>query len=140
MITEELYKVGDVLIVPGLIQDPNAGSFEEFQITVEEVQTDKFAGFYPGQFILFDDFASQFNGFRKKFTLTQTENGVTDIVSLKKLDGSDLVLENNLFIYVNDILQEPRKAYNFRGSRVIFTEASKTKLNMYCHVLQRIQY
>ena len=109
MITEVTYKVGDVLIVPGLIQDPNAGSFEEFQITVEEVQTDKFAGFYPGQFILFDDFASQFNGFRKKFTLTQTENGVTDIVSLKKLDGSDLVLENNLFIYVNDILQEPRK-------------------------------
>ena len=109
MITEELYKVGDVLIVPGLIQDSNAGSFEEFQITVEEVQTDKFAGFYPGQFILFDDFASQFNGFRKKFTLTQTENGVTDIVSLKKLEGSDLVLENNLFIYVNDILQEPRK-------------------------------
>ena len=41
MITEE-HKVGDVLIVPGLIQDPNAGSFEEFQITVEEVQTDKF--------------------------------------------------------------------------------------------------
>ena len=140
MIMEEFYKVGDVLIVPGLIQDPNAGSFEEFQITVEEVQTDKFAGFYPGQFILFDDFASQFNGFRKKFTLTQTENGVTDIVSLKKLDGSDLVLENNLFIYVNDILQEPRKAYNFRGSRVIFTGKAKTKLNMYCHVLQRIQY
>jgi hypothetical protein len=127
------YKVGDKLIVPGLIQDPNAGSFEEFQITVEEVQTDKFAGFYPGQFILFDDFASQFNGFRKKFTLTQTENGVTDIVSLKKLDGSDLVLENNLFIYVNDILQEPRKAYNFRGSRVIFTEAPKP--NSTCTVM-----
>ena len=127
------YKVGDKLIVPGLIQDPNASSFEEFQITVEEVQTDKFAGFYPGQFILFDDFSSKFNGFRKKFTLTVTENGVTDILSLRTLEGSDLVLENNLFIYVNDILQEPRKAYNFRGSRVIFTEAPKP--NSTCTVM-----
>ena len=128
------YKVGDVLKVPGLIQDSSlSGSFEEFQITVEEVQTDKFAGFYPGQFILFDDFSSQFNGFRKKFTLTVTENGVTDILSLRKLEGSDLVLENNLFIYVNDILQAPRKSYKFRGSRVIFTEAPKP--NSTCTVM-----
>ena len=128
------YKVGDVLKIPGLIQDPAlSGSFEEFQITVEEVQTDKFAGFYPGQFILFDDFSDKFNGFRKKFTLTVTENGVTDILSLRKLEGSDLVLENNLFIYINDILQEPRKAYEFRGSRVIFTEAPKP--NSTCTVM-----
>ena len=128
------YRVGDVLKVPGLIQDSAlSGSFEEFQITVEEVQTDKFAGFYPGQFILFDDFSSQFNGFRKKFTLTVTENGVTDILSLRKLEGSDLVLENNLFIYVNDILQAPRKSYKFRGSRVIFTEAPKP--NSTCTVM-----
>ena len=85
------------------------------------------------QFILFDDFSSQFNGFRKKFTLTVTENGVTDILSLRKLEGSDLVLENNLFIYVNDILQEPRKSYKFRGSRVIFTEGPKP--NSTCTVM-----
>jgi len=119
------YKVGDKLKVPNLIIDPNAGTFEEFQIEVKEVETDKFAGFYPGQFILFDDFSSQFNGFRKKFTLTITENGVTDIRSLRTLDGSDLLIENNLFIYINDILQEPQKSYSFRGSRVIFTEAPK---------------
>ena len=127
------YRVGDVLQVPGLIEDPNASSFEEFRITVEEVETDKFAGFYPGQFILFDDFSSSFNGFRKKFTLTATENGVTDIVSLRTLEGSDLVLENNLFIYINDVLQEPRKSYEFRGSRIIFSEAPKP--NSTCTVM-----
>jgi len=128
------YKVGDVLKAPDLIQDPSlSGSFEEFQIEVKEVQTDKFAGFYPGQFILFDDFSNKFNGFRKKFTLTVTENGVSDIISLRTEQGSDLNVENNLFIYINDILQEPKKAYTFRGSRVIFTEAPKP--NSKCTVM-----
>ena len=100
---------------PDLIQDSSlSGSFEEFQIEVKEVQTDKFAGFYPGQFILFDDFSSKFNGFRKKFTLTITENGVSDIISLRTEQGSDLNVENNLFIYINDILQEPKKGLHLQ--------------------------
>ena len=34
-------------------------------------------------------------------------------------------ITNNIFIYVNDILQTPQSAYTFKGSRVIFSEAPK---------------
>ena len=37
-----------------------------------------------GQFIYFDDFSQYFNGFRKKFTLTQTNGGTTEIIDLRK--------------------------------------------------------
>lgn len=128
------YRVGDILKVPNLLINSGLSTvFEEFRLTVQEVQTDKFSGFYPGQFILFDDFSDKFNGFRKKFTLTVTNNNVREILSLKKLSGSDLNLENNLFIYINDILQIPGVSYTFSGSRVLFTEAPKP--NSTCTVL-----
>ena len=128
------YKVGDVLKVVGLTTNPTVGvGFSEFRFTVTEVLTDKFSGFYPGQFIFFDDFSQYFNNSRKKFTLTQTSGGITEVIDLKKLPGSDLVLQNNLFVYLNDILQVPGESYTFNGSRVIFNEAPK--LNSKCSVI-----
>ncbi len=128
------YKVGDILKVPNLLINSGLSTvFQEFRLTVREVQTDKFSGFYPGQFILFDDFSDRFNGFRKKFTLSVTNNNVREILSLKTLAGTDLNLENNLFIYINDILQIPGVSYTFSGSRVLFTEAPKQ--NSTCTVL-----
>ena len=99
--------------------------FEEFKFEVKEVQTDKFTGFYPGQFIRFDDISNQFNGFRKKFTLTITNNNVKEVISLRTPQGSDLDITNNIFIYINDVLQAPNTAYTFSGSRVNFKEAPK---------------
>ena len=69
------------------------------------MENDKFSGFYPGQFILFDDISTYFNGTRKKFTLSVTTGGNTEILSLKTLPGSDMDITNNIFIYINDILQ-----------------------------------
>ena len=120
------YKVGDVLSVVGLTTNPNIGtSFSEFRITVNETLTDKFSGFFVGQFISFDDISVYFNGSRTKFTLTQTVSGVTDVVDLKKNPGSDIELENNLFIYLNDILQIPNESYTILGSRIFFKEPPK---------------
>ena len=34
-------------------------------------------------------------------------------------------ITNNIFIYINDILQTPNSSYIFKGSRVIFSEAPK---------------
>jgi hypothetical protein len=120
------YKVGDILSVPGITTNIGIGtSFSEFRITVQEIQTDKFAGFYPGQFILFNDIAENFNGFRKKFTLSATINGTRQVLSLKTPIGSDLDITNNIFIYINDILQIPVDSYTFQGSRIIFKEAPK---------------
>lgn len=107
--------------------------FEEFLLTVKEVQTDKFHGFYPGQFIKFDDISSNFNGFRKKFTLTVTTNNVTETLSLRTIEGSDLNITNNIFVYINDILQIPEISYTYSGSRIVFKEAPKE--NSTCIIL-----
>ncbi len=116
------YKVGDKLTPIGI---PTTSPLTRFVLTVEEVETDSFSGFYPGQFIKFDDISQFFNGFRKKFTLSTTVNGVKQILGLKVPTGTDLDITNNIFIYINDVLQIPNSSYKFSGSRVIFTEAPK---------------
>ena len=133
-LTEEgtAYKNEEVLTVSGIATDPRVGVLTEFQLTVQELENDTFSGFYPGQFILFDDISQFFNDKRKKFTLSVTTAGVTEILSLKTLPGSDMDITNNIFIYVNDILQTPQSSYTFKGSRVIFTEAPKS--NSKCSV------
>lgn len=128
------YKTGDVLKVVGLTTNPSIGiGFSEFRITVEETLTDKFSGFYPGQFIQFDDISKYFTGNKKKFTLTVTQGGTTEVLSLKSDPSTDIKIENNLFVYINDILQEPVKSYTFNGSRITFTEAPKE--NSKCTIL-----
>ena len=97
--------------------------FTEFQVTVDDTITDKFSGFYPGQFIQFDDITRLFNGRKKKFTLTVTEGNETKVLSLKTKKESDLRMENNLFVFVNDILQQPYYSYTWNGSRIVFKEA-----------------
>jgi hypothetical protein len=128
------YKVGDVLKVVGVTTNPSIGiGFSEFRITVEETLTDKFSGFYPGQFIQFDDIAKYFTGSKKKFTLTISQGGTTEVLSLKSDPSTDVQIENNLFVFINDVLQEPIKSYTFNGSRLTFTEAPKE--NSKCTIL-----
>jgi hypothetical protein len=46
-------------------------------------------------------------------------------LGLRVAEGTDLDLTNNIFIYINDILQVPNVSYTFSGTRVVFTEAPK---------------
>jgi hypothetical protein len=125
------YKVGDVLTTTGITTGP-IGPVEEFLLTVEEVETDTFSGFYPGQFILFDDITDQFTGFKKRFTLKAIIEGIPQQISLRVPEGSNLDVTNNIFIYLNDVLQVPGESYTFAGSRIIFTEAPKP--NSFCSI------
>ena len=97
--------------------------FTEFEVIVDESMTDKFSGFYPGQFIQFDDISRLFNGRKKKFTLTVTEGNETKVLSLKTKKESDMKMENNLFVFLNDVLQQPYYSYIWNGSRIVFKEA-----------------
>lgn len=115
------YKTGDQLKVVGIPTVSDA-VVEELVFTVDEVQSSTFNGLYPGQFIIFDDISFAFNNFRTKFTLSITESGIRQVLNLNTVDGSDLDITNNIFVFINDILQAPQKAYTFRGSRIIFTE------------------
>lgn len=97
--------------------------FTEFEIIVDESMSDKFSGFYPGQFIQFDDVSRLFNGRKRKFTLTVTEGNETKVLSLKTKKESDMKMENNLFVFINDVLQQPYYSYTWNGSRIVFKEA-----------------
>ena len=118
------YKVGDVLALNQL--EYNAGvSTLPFTVTVTSKFQDKFSGWTFGQLIELDDFSAQFNGFRKSFLFTRTiEN--TEFYSIAARDGSGVVLPNNLFIFVNDVLQRPNIDYTFTGgTRLEFLEAPR---------------
>lgn len=128
------YKVGDILSVVGITTNPLVGAgFSEFRMRVEEVFTDKFSGFYPGQFVRINSIAPFFTGKKRKFLLTVTNLGITDTFSIKTDINSDLKIENNFFIFINDILQKPEESYKINGSRIIFSEAPKA--NSTCLIL-----
>jgi hypothetical protein len=118
-----LYKVGDILRVVGLTTDPTVGNlFDEFRLTVSETVSDIFSGYYPGQFIQFNDISNKFNGFEKLFDITTPLNGIDTRITFKVPSGSDLVIENNFFILINGILQVPTVAYRYFAGRIQFTE------------------
>ena len=128
------YKVGEVLKVVGITTDPSVGAgFSEFRMRVEEVFTDKFSGFYPGQFVRINSLSPFFTGQKRKFLLTVTNFGITDTFSIKTDLNSDLKIENNFFVFINDILQKPQESYRINGSRIIFNEAPKE--NSKCLIL-----
>jgi hypothetical protein len=128
------YKIGDVLTVVGITTNPSVGvGFSEFRMTVLETFTDKFGGFYPGQFIRMNSLAPFFTGKKRKFLLTVTTLGITDTFSVRAIPGSDLNTSNNFFVFINDILQKPDESYKIIGSQIIFSEAPKA--NSKCLIL-----
>ena len=122
------YKVGDVLNVPDLLPIAGIGTtvFEEFRLTVTETENDKFSGFFPGQCLILEDIAPLFNGVRTKFTLKTNITGTSEVLTLRTPIGSDLNVDNNIFVFINDILQVPGYSYTIQGSRIFFTEPPKS--------------
>ena len=130
------YKIGDVLSLEGLPFDPVGVGSTAFQITVRNRFQDKFAGWTFGQLLELDDFSAQFNGFRTTFLLTRTITS-REYYSIVAQQGSGIVLANNLMIFLNDVLQEPVKDYEFNGgTRISFKEAPKagSKFKIYLYV------
>ena len=119
------YKVGDVLALNQL--EYNAGvSTLPFTVTVNSKFQDKFSGWTFGQLLELDDFSNLFNGFRKSFLFTRITDSVKEFYSIVARDGSGVVLPNNLFIFINDVLQRPNIDYTFTGgTRIQFLEAPK---------------
>ena len=73
--------------------------------------------------------------FRRSFLLTRTITN-KEYFSIVAKEGSGIILQNNLLVFVNDILQKPGVDYEFKGgTRFKFTEApragSRFKLYFY---------
>ena len=117
------YKNGEVLTVQGI--PFRAGvSTSPFTLTVKTTITDQFSGYSFGQLVPLDDFSSEFNGVKKTFLLTKTVL-TKDVVTIASLDTS-ILPENNLLIFLNDVLQQPKENYRLEGgTTVIFVEAPK---------------
>ena len=60
----------------GIPTDPSK-TFEEFQITIQDVSTDSFAGWHFGQLEVLDKIQSEFNGTKKVFTLKKDGAPIT---------------------------------------------------------------
>jgi len=122
------YKKGDILTIPigGSVGIPTdtTKQLNNFNIIIEEVKSDKFSGWFIGALKVFDDISGLFNGITRRFPLT-INNQRFSLVSEK---GSKINLQNNLLVFINDVLQIPGESYNFTtGDRIIFNEAPKGK-------------
>jgi len=123
------YAIGDVLTVPantasfaGIPTTGTSANFKDFQVIVESVHDDKFTGWTFGQLEILDDFSAYFDGVKKSFTITKSGN----IISLRSAKGSPIRIQDNLIIFINDILQDPGVSFEFKGGSVIdFFEAPK---------------
>jgi len=119
------YSIGDVLTLDQLEYNPGVSTLP-FTVTVNSKFQDKFSGWTFGQLIELDDFSNLFNGFRKSFLFTRTTDSGKEFYSIVARDGSGVILPNNLFIFINDVLQRPNTDYVFTGgTRLEFLEAPK---------------
>ena len=118
------YEIGDNLQLTTLPFQVGIGT-SAFNITVRNKFQDKFAGWCFGQLLELDDFSGQFNGFRKSFLITRTITN-KEYYSIVAQEGSGVILQNNLLLFLNDILQRPGIDYEFEGgTRITFREPPK---------------
>lgn len=106
------YEIGDNLSLHGLPVQVGIGT-SAFNITVKTRYQDKFSGYTFGELIELDDFSQFFNGFKRTFLLTRTKEE-KEYFSIVAKEGSGIILENNLLVFVNDILQKQELIINLK--------------------------
>lgn len=117
------YEQNDILYFNNL----NPVGLNSATIKVNSVYTNKFSGWTFGELIKINDFSNQFNGTKKTFTLFRTVSNIAQPYSIEKDTGSDIELQNNLLVFINDFLQIPGRDYFFTGgTQLIFSEAPPT--------------
>jgi hypothetical protein len=120
------YQNGDILTfavggTTGIPTDTTL-TYDEFQLTVERSYSDQFNGWVVGQLEVLDSLDREFNGSQQTFSLKLNEQPF----SASSAKGSNIDLEQALLVFINDILQDPRSAYEYKGgSNITFVEAPK---------------
>ena len=122
------FQRGDVFKPVGLVTDARLSTpIHEFEITVLETFSDKFASWEFGGLDFIDSIADYQDGERTTFPLFY--NG--ELISFEKDPDSRIELQNNLLIFINGVLQEPDVNYTFGGgTSFIFTTAPKASDNI----------
>jgi len=121
------YKPGDTLTIDtnsisGIPTVPNS-TFRSFDVYIQRTITDKFSGWSIGQLEPLDNIERLFTGERVIFPL-KSQGQLISILSAK---GSNIVVRDNLLIFINEVLQVPGKAYIFDGgSSIRFTDPPRS--------------
>jgi hypothetical protein len=125
------FQRGDVFKPVGLVTDSRLSSpINDFELTVLETYSDKFAAWEFGELDFIDSIEDYQDGVRTTFPLFY--NG--ELISFEKESDSRINLQNCLLIFINGVLQEPGASYEFGGgTSFIFTTAPKPqdKISIY---------
>jgi hypothetical protein len=125
------FRRGDVFKPVGLVTDSTLSSpISEFELTVIETYSDKFAAWEFGELDFIDSISDYQDGVRTTFPLFY--NG--ELLSFEKDLDSRISLINCLLIFINGVLQEPGISYEFDGGTSFkFTTAPKVedKISIY---------
>ena len=120
------YGNDEILTLPiggptGIPTDPSK-TYKEFQLTLDPCFYDEFTGWSIGELQSLDNIEKLITGTRKDFPLEL--NGET--ITIRGREGSKIVEEDLLLVFVNDVPQVPGGGYTFPGgSNLTFTEAPK---------------
>ena len=126
------FKRGDKFTVAGLSTDPNAGDdFQQFEIEVVSVFTDQIASWQFGNIDYIDSIKADQDGNQKRFPLYYERNLVSFETDLNDLDSKEIDLSTVLLVFINGVIQEPGKNYDFTGGSVLeFTTAPTVEDNV----------
>lgn len=125
------YTIGEVLSPVGILTGIGYTASDELKIRIDETYSDSFSAWNIGILQKLDDLSSFTNGRRKVFTLSETINSQSQPISLESELGSPINLQDNLLIFLNDVLQIPGSSYTFnRGTKVTFKEAPPSGSNL----------
>ena len=114
------FRKGDVFKPVGLVTDRGLGSVvQDFELTVLETFTDSFASWQFGELDNVDSIRNLQNGSRTRFPLEFNN----ELLSFETTN-SEIDLNAVLLIFVNGVIQEPGKHYQFEGgTSFTFSEA-----------------
>lgn len=126
------FEKGDVVKVVGLVTDKNLSEpVSEFELTVLEIFTDRFASWQFGELDFIDPIKNLQDGFRTRFPLFYNAELLSFEKNEEDEDSSLIDLNNVLLIFVNGVIQDPIKNYRFEGgTSIIFTTAPKREDNV----------
>ena len=128
------YGQGEILTVSiggtvGIPTDPTK-TFKEFQISIQNTASDKFTGWSIGELQVLDNIENLFDGSRVTFPIRVSGT----LVSIRSSKGSNINIQDNLLIFLNDVLQVPGSGYQFAGGSVI-TFAEPPKVGDTCKLI-----
>ena len=122
------FEKGDVIRPVGLVTDYRLSEpLNDFTLTVLDTFTDSFALWQFGNLDYIDSIKPYQDGKRLAFPLYYNNQ----LLSFERDRNADFDMRNLLLIFVNGILQEPGKSYDFTGgTQFVFTSAPKKEDNI----------